>query len=59
MSKADVVTKELGYTEFTDSRSDIHKIKHSIVLSDSEKRELEDSIVEELYRIFTYKTAKR
>lgn len=59
MLKPDVVTKELGYTEFTDSHSDIHKIKHSIVLSDSEKRELEDSIVEELYRIFTYKTAKR
>lgn len=55
MSKTDICTKELGYTEFTDSHSHIHKIKHSVISSDSGRRELEDSIAEELYRIFTHK----
>lgn len=48
-----ISTKELGVSEFTDSKSHTHKIKHSLVLTETEKRELEERIAEELYRIFT------
>lgn len=48
-----VDTKELGITEFTDSKSRTHIVKHSVVLTETEKREVEDRIAEDLYRIFT------
>ncbi len=46
-------TKEIGLSEFTDSKSRTHTVKHSVVLTETEKRELEEKIAEELYRIFT------
>ena len=46
--------KELGYSEYSDSYSSIRRIKHSVVLT-SKKRELEERIADELYRIFTHK----
>lgn len=46
-------TKEIGISEFTDSKSRTHIVKHSVVLTETEKRELEEKIAEELYRIFT------
>ena len=48
-------TKELGYSEYSDSRSNTHIIKHSVTLTRTEKRELEEKIADELYRIFTHK----
>ena len=47
--------KELGYSEYSDSYSSIRRIKHSVVLTESKKRELEERITDELYRIFTHK----
>ena len=47
--------KELGYSEYSDSKSSTHHIKHSVVLTESKKRELEERIADELYRIFTHK----
>lgn len=49
----ELATKEIGISEFTDSKSRTHTVKHSVVLTETEKRELEESIAEELYRIFT------
>ena len=46
-------TNEVGVSEFVDSKNRSHIVKHSIILTDSEKRELEDRIAEDLYRIFT------
>lgn len=48
-----VDTEVVGISEFKDSKSRSHTVKHSIILTDSEKRELEDRIAEDLYRIFT------
>ena len=47
--------KELGYSEYSDSKSSTHRIKHSVVLTEAKKRELEERIADELYRIFTHK----
>ena len=49
----ELATKEIGVSEFTDSKSRTHTVKHSVVLTETEKRELEERIAEELYRIFT------
>ena len=43
--------RQTGVTEYTDSKSNVHTVKHSVILSDTEKRELEQ-IAEELYNIF-------
>ena len=48
-----LATKEIGISEFTDSKSRTHTVRHSVVLTEAEKRELEERIAEELYRIFT------
>ena len=49
----ELATKEIGISEFTDSKSRTHIVKHSIVLTETEKREIEERVAEELYRIFT------
>ena len=46
-------TNEVSVSEFVDSKKRSHTVKHSIILTDTEKRELEDRIAEDLYRIFT------
>lgn len=43
------------YSEYSDSKSSTHRIKHSVVLTEAKKRELEERIADELYRIFTHK----
>ena len=48
-------TKESGYSEYLDLHSNIHSVKHSVVLTESKRRELEERIVDELYRIFIHK----
>ena len=44
-------------TEFKDLANNVKKVRHSI-LNDKEKREAEERIVEELYRIFTHKVGR-
>ena len=44
--------RQTGVTEYTDSKSNVHKVKHSVILSDIGKRELEERIAGELYNIF-------
>lgn len=46
-------TKVIGETQYTDAKSNTHTVKHSIVLSDIKRKELEEKIAEELYQIFT------
>lgn len=46
-------TNEIGVSEFVDSKKRSHTVKHSVIFTDSEKRELEEKIAEDLYRIFT------
>ncbi len=42
-------------TQYTDISNKVKRVKHSVIFTDSEKRELEERIVEDLYRIFTHK----
>lgn len=49
-------TQQIGKTEYTDSKKQRHTVKHCVIFSDMEKRELEEKIVEDLYRIFTAHT---
>ena len=42
-------------TTYTDARGNKHSVKHNTILTDEEKRELEERIADELYRIFTQK----
>ena len=52
-----VSTTDTGYlSNYTDVLNNERKVKHSMVLNDKDKEELENEIVEELYRIFTHKT---
>lgn len=53
MLNLDLNTNEIGVSEFVDSKNRSHTVKHSIILTNSEKRELEERIAEDLYRIFT------
>ena len=43
------------HTEYTDISNKVRKVKHSVVLSYEQQKELEEKIVDELYRIFTHK----
>lgn len=45
--------RTVGTSEYRDCKSNIHTIKHSVIFTEAEKRELEEKIVEDLYRIFT------
>lgn len=42
-------------TEYTDISNKTKEVKHSVVLSNEERKMLEERVVEELYRIFTHK----
>ncbi|HIV02157.1 MAG TPA: hypothetical protein IAC74_01180 [Candidatus Aphodoplasma excrementigallinarum] len=46
-------TQEIGTTEYTDSKQQRHRVKHSVVFSDCEKHELTQKVAEDLYSIFT------
>lgn len=43
------------YTKYTDISNKTIEVKHSVIFSAEQKKELEEQIVEELYRIFTHK----
>ncbi len=53
LNVTDLNTNEVGVSEFIDSKNRSHTVKHSVILTDFERKELEDRIVEDLYRIFT------
>lgn len=43
------------HTKYTDISNKVKEVKHSVVLNAEQKNDLEEQIVEELYRIFTHK----
>lgn len=46
-------TSFTGISEYCDCRSNVHRVTHTTKSSAYNKEELENIIVEELYRIFT------
>lgn len=50
-----ITTKPVFATEFEDIRNHTHKVYHSVLLNDEQRKEREEQIVEELYKIFTHK----
>ena len=40
-------------TCYTDAANNVRQVRHTVIFTEEEKRELEDKIVEDLYRIFT------
>ena len=48
-------TETIRLSQYTDISNNVKEVKHSIILKDAEKREIEERIVEDLYRIFTHK----
>lgn len=56
MLQAVATTINTGYhTNYTDISNKIKEVKHSVVFNAEQRKELEEQIVEELYRIFTHK----
>ena len=43
------------HTKYKDINNNTIKVKHSTVLTGTERREIEEKIVDELYKIFTHK----
>ena len=53
-----VATISTGHnTQFTDISNKIKEVKHSVVFNAEQRKELEEEIVEQLYRIFCIKQA--
>lgn len=50
-----ITTQTIGTTEFTDINDKTHIVNHSVILSEQQRKEHEEQIVEELYRIFMHK----
>ncbi len=48
-------TKAALSAEYEDIKNNTHKLSHSFVLGDEQRKEIEEQVVEELYRIFTHK----
>lgn len=47
-----------GYqTNYTDISNNTYAVKHSVILSTEHRKELEERIVEEIYRVFTHKSS--
>lgn len=44
-----------NHTVYTDIHNNEKDVKHSVVLTSEDKKELEERIVNELYRVFTHK----
>ena len=43
------------HTNYTDISQKTIEVKHSVIMNAEQKKDLEEQIVEELYRIFTHK----
>ena len=51
-----VATINTGHhTKYTDISNNTKEVKHSVVFNAEQNKELEEQIVEELYKIFTHK----
>lgn len=51
-----VATINTGHhTQYTDISNKTREVKHSIVFNAKQRKEAEEQIVDELYRIFTHK----
>ena len=48
-------TRTIGLSQYTDISNKVKEVKHSVVFNDTERRKIEERIVEDLYRIFTHK----
>lgn len=49
-------SEELKETsEYIDSSNNIKQVRHSTIINEEERKEIEEQIVEELYRIFAHK----
>lgn len=55
MLQAVATTSTGHHTKYTDLSNKTKKVKHSVVLNAEQKKEIEEQIVEELYRIFTHR----
>ena len=54
-TRSDFLTKEVGTTEFIDSKQRKLTVRHKVVLSDLSSRELKERIAEDLFRVQTVK----
>lgn len=51
-----VATINTGHhTKYTDISNKTKEVKHSIIFNTEQRKEIEEQIVDELYRIFTHK----
>lgn len=51
-----VATVNTGYiSDFRDISNKTREVRHSVIFNAGQKEDLEEQIVEELYRIFTHK----
>ncbi len=53
--RSNFLTKEIGTTEFIDSKQRKLTVRHKVVLSDLSSRELKERIAEDLFRVQTVK----
>lgn len=51
------ITNKPQITEFTDIKSVVHKVKHSLITA-TDLKEHQDKISDDLYRVFTRKTVR-
>ena len=49
----DIGKRQIGMSEYTDTKEHTHKVIHSVIFTDEEKRDLEEKIADDLYQIFT------
>lgn len=48
-------TETIELSQYTDISNNVKEVKHSVIFNDTERREIEEKITEDLYRIFTHK----
>ena len=54
--QANILENDAQYiTSYTDMSNKTKEVRHSVVLNNEQRNEIEERIVEELYRIFTHK----
>lgn len=54
-SLSNLVKQQIATGSFVDSKNREHPVVHSIIFTDEEKRDLEERIAEDLFKIFTKK----
>lgn len=51
------ITNTEEISSYTDISNNVRAIKHSTIVNSENKKELEERIVEEIYRVFTHKAS--